>query len=177
MSYPLTNGYAYVLGTAYVDIAGSRFFGIKSIKWTETMEGSEAIPGAALFYVAETPGIYKASVEFEILTSEYMRLIQKLGPGYLMKRFGMAAQLMDPANVLPLLSITFPALKIGEGAGSLEQGASTVSVKTTVGPGKMIDYNGITAVASGGLGAGIGNTFGGSAQVAAQVGASVGFSL
>lgn len=174
MSYPLTNGYAYTLATAAIDIGGAKFYGIANVKWTETMEGREQVPGAALFAVAETPGMYKATVEFEMVLSEYKRMIQRLGTGYMLKRFNMGATCVDPAGVLPLLSITFPNLKINDGSGSLEQKASTMAVKTTVGPMSAIDYDGITAVAAGMVGGG--NAFGGSAVVA-SASASLGLSL
>lgn len=176
-NYPLINGFAYTLATAHVDFLGARFVGISNLKWGEAMEGREMVPGAALFYVARTPGIYKATCEFEILTSEYLALIQKIGPGFMMKPFNVGAQMVDPAGVLPLLTIEYPGLMIDDAAGSLEQKASTVVVKTQIGPGQMISYNGITAIAGGALGGQAGNTFGGSASVVASVGASVGFSL
>lgn len=177
MNYQLANGYAYTLLSAYVDIAGSRFFGVGKISWSETMEGREQIPGAALTAVAETPGMYKASVDFDILLSEWSRLIARLGTGYLLKRFNMGAQLSDPAGVLPLLNMTFPALRIGDNSSSLEQKGSIMSVKTTVGPMAAISYNGITGINLGLLGGGGANSFGGSAQIAAGISASVGFGL
>ena len=175
--YPLQDAYAWTLSSAYIDLAGSRFLGVQKITWSEVMEGRENVPGAAYHYVARTAGIYKASVEIEILTSEFMALTQKLGRGFMMTRFNAAAQLVDPAGVLPLFSMVFPALTIDDNGGSLEQKASTTVLKTTVGPMRAIEYNGITAVSAGYLGSSVGNSFGGSASVVAQVGATVGFSL
>lgn len=175
--YPLANGYAYTLATAYVDIKGSRFLGIGSIKWSEVMEGREQVPGASLFTVAETPGMYKATVEFEMLLSEFERMNRLLkATGYMLTRFNMMAHCSDPAGVLPLLTIAYPNLGINDGSGSLEHKASMMSIKTTVGPQAAISYNGVTAVGAKLLATGAGNAFGGSAVVA-SASASLGLSL
>jgi hypothetical protein len=171
MGYPYTNGYAYTIHTAHIVVAQARVFCISDIKWTESMDGREQVPGAALVAIAETPGMYKATVEFSLLKSEYMALINRLGSaGFMMRRFNMHASLQDPSGVLPLVTVVFPQLGINEASGNLDASASKISIKTTVGPGATIMYNGLSAINLGTLSPG--NTFGGIAATA-----SAGFSL
>lgn len=173
MTYPYTNGYAYTIHAAHIVVAKRRIFGISDIKWTESMDGREQVPGAALVAIAETPGMYKATVEFSILMSEHRALIAALGStGWMLTRFNMHAQLQDPSGVLPLVTVVFPSLGIGEGSGNLDASATKMAIKTTVGPGGVITYDGLSAINLGTLSSG--NTFGG---IAAQASASVGFSL
>ena len=170
MNYPQTNGFAYTLASAHCDIAGSRVMGIQKIAFAHSMEGSEMVPGASLLPIAETPGMYKATVEFDILWSEFVTLIMKLGDGYMLKRFNIGAQLQDAG--LGLCSVFAPNCRIIDDGGGLENKAAVKTVKCSV--LGQISMNGITAV-GGQLGGG--NVLGAAASVTAQVGASVGFTI
>jgi len=173
LTYPQTPGFAYTLQSAYIDLAGSRVVGIQSIKWQETMEGAEMVPGASQQFIAETAGTYKATCEFEILWGEFVTLMQKLGRGYMRTRFNIGAQVQEAG--LGLSSLFVPNARIIDAGGGLEANkASVKSIKCSV--LGVISLDGVTAIDSGLLSGG-GNVIGGSASVVTQVGASLGFSL
>lgn len=172
MIFPQTTGFAYTLESAHIDLNGRHFVGVQSIKWQETMDGAEQVPGAAGIFIAETRGTYKATCEFEILWSEYVALVQGLGSGYMEKRFNIGAQVQDTG--LGLSSLFIPSCRIIDKGGSLERNkASVKSVKCSV--MGIITLDGISAISQGALS--FGGSVGGSASVVAQLGASAGFSL
>lgn len=172
MNFPQTNGFAYTLASAHIDLNGRRYVGINTIKWQHAMEGAEMVPGASLVSIAETPGMYKATCEFEILWTEYVALVRGLGSGYMMRRFNIGAQVMD--NGAGLSSLFIPSARIISVDGGLESKAATKNVKCSV--MGVITIDGISPVLAGASSGG-GNVFGGSASVVASVGASVSASV
>lgn len=97
IEYPTINGQRYDFSSIEANAGGMIHKGYEEISYSHKMEPGEA-RGTHQVALGDTPGEYSAEGSLTMLKTEYQEWIERLGRGYMRKRFNMTVSYGDDGS-------------------------------------------------------------------------------
>lgn len=123
--YPMINGFAYSWASVKIKIDGADAIMIKELSYKHKVDRAK-VRGAGMKPLGETRGEYEAEGSLTLTREGWDQLRNKLGNGYMEKRFGISSSYAEEGQ--PTVTDELSGVKISEVENKPKQGTDGLEV-------------------------------------------------